>query len=461
MKIEEVRRRFAAFSGEERGQYFLKLSKQKSSIFLYLLLSFLIFFSAPYSLSAKKQKADKPKQEKMTTLYKNAKTAVKNINDKNLNDKNQYNKVQNDLNAARDALLGAVNRPELSNKKKAKIFYTAALLEESLNSVENRKAYLKQQYDTAKFFNKLRDMYEKLRLCDSVDVLPDAKGNVSPRYQKRTNAQRLQHRRNIIGGGKFFLAKKDYASAYPFLDLYCSYKGKEKVDTLYPQAVLWATLSAFQVENYAGTVKHVDNAIHHTDSATAAILQEYKVRSYAQLRDDTLWLASLKEGVINYPYHDWFFVQLSDWCYRHRRFDVERQLADRMIAQTGGKAIHFYAKSKSYLSEEKYDDCIACADSCIAIDPNFADAWYNKGIAYLNMAVISQETCPKDVNHPDYFAAKLRIQEFYRQARPCMEMVRKLQPELTDRWASPLYRIYLNLNLGEEFNEIDKLLNQK
>ena len=427
---------------------------KKLSYCLIILIS--AFLVAPSSLSAKakkEKKPEKPKQEKMATLYKNARTALKN---------------QGGQDAARDALLGALARPELKNKQKAKVYYTAALLEESLNGVENKKAYLKQACDTAKFFNKLRDMYGQLRLCDSVDVLPDAKGKVHPRYQNRTRAQRLQHRKNIIGGGKFFLAKKDYASAYPFLDLYCDYKdeaatknGAEVPDTLYSQAVVWATLSAFQTNNFAGTVKHVDKAIPFTDSITAAILQEYKVRSYGQLANDSAWLASLEEGVLKYPNHDWFFVQLSDWCYRQRGFEQERILADKLIAQTGGKAIHYYAKSKSYLSEENFDACIASADTCIALDNNYADAWYNKGIAYLNKAVISQEVSSKDMKNPDYLKDKMRTQEFYRQARPCMEMVRKLQPEKMDRWASPLYRIYLNLNLGDEFNEIDKLLNQK
>ena len=424
--------------------------------FLLLFPLLLIFLLAPCSSFAKKQKKEKeekPKLEKMATLYKNARNALKN---------------QSGQDAARDALLGALSR-DLSNKQRAKIYYTAALLEESLNGVENRKAYLKQACDTAKFFNKLRDMYGQLRLCDSVDVLPNAKGKVHPHYQKRTRMQRLQHRQNIIGGGKFFLAKKDYASAYPFLDLYCTYKDetqfskkyKNQPDTIYPQAVVWATLSAFQTNNYAGTVKHVDQAIPFTDSITAAILQEYKVRSYGQLANDTAWLASLQEGVVKYPNHDWFFVQLSAWCYNKRRFEVERKLADRLIALTGGKAIHYYSKSKSYLSEENFDACIACADTCIMLDKNFVDAWYNKGIAYLNKAVISQEVSSKDTKNPDYLTDKMRTQEFYRQARPCMEMVRKLQPDRQDRWASPLYRIYLNLNLGDEFNEIDRLLNPK
>ena len=91
----------------------------------------------------------------VSTLYKNAKTALKN---------------QSGQDAARDALLGAVNRTELNNKKRADIYFTAALLEESLNGIENRKAFLKQPYDMAKFFNKLCDMYGQLRLCDSIDI---------------------------------------------------------------------------------------------------------------------------------------------------------------------------------------------------------------------------------------------------------------------------------------------------
>ncbi len=403
-----------------------------------LFLTFL--FPAFLTVSpAKKEKSDKPKQEKLSKLCKNARTAVKNMRDQD---------------AARNALLGALSRPELQNRHKAKIYYYAALLEESVNAVENRKAYLKQPYDTAKFFNKLCDMYGQLRLCDSVDVLPDAKGNQHPVYRKQTQSLRLKHVRNIMGGGKFFLAKKNYAAAYPFFDNYCSISPDSS-------STLWATLSAFLVDNYEGTVKHADAAISYSDPSTAAILQEYKVRSYGALGNDSAWLASLKDGVVKYPRHDWFFVQLSDWCNRHRQFDVERQLADRLIAQVGNKPIYYYAKSKSYLSEERYDSCIALADSCIAIQQDFADAHYNKGLAYLNMAVIAQESACKDALNPQFAADKKKIQDLYRQARPCMEMVRRLQPEKMDRWASPLYRIYLNLNLGEEFSEIDRLLNTK
>lgn len=409
-----------------------------------LLLCLLLL--APCCSLYSKEKEKQPKQEKLSTLYKNAKAALK---------------TQNGQDAARGALLGAVSRPELNNKQRADIHYTAALLDESLNGVENQKAFLKQPYDTAKFFNKLCDMYEQLRLCDSVDILPDAKGAVNASMQKKTNVLRLRHRRNMYIGGKYFLVKKNYAAAYPCFDNYCSYRDGEKTDTLYQQAVLWATLSAFQVDNYAGTVKYADAAISYTDSATAAILQEYKVRSFDKLNNRNAWVDALEQGVITYPEHDYFFVQLADWYHEQQSYQEERQLADMVIGKTGGKAIHYYAKSKGCLAEKDYDACIANADSTIALQPDFANAYYNKGLAYLNKIVVFEETSCKDINDPKYAADKQKTQELYMLARPCMEMVRKLQPEKQELWASHLYRIYLNLNLGDEFTEIDRLLNPK
>ena len=396
------------------------------------------------SVGAAEKKPKQPKPEKLSVLWKNAKTALKN---------------QANQDAARNALLGAVNREGLKNKQKADIYYTAALLEESLNGVENRKAYLKQQFDTARFFNKLSDMYAQLRLCDSVDLVPDANGKEHPRLQKKTRSLRLKHRRNIIGGGKFFLARQGFAAAYPFFDLYSTYRYDEPVDSLLRQAVCLAALTAFHMDNYPGTVKHADEAISYSDSSTSAILLEYKARAYDAMKDSDMWVVTLRRGVREYPEHDFFFVHLADWYHDQREFVEERNLADKLIAATGGRAIHYYAKSKSYLSENDYESCIAYADSSIALQKDYADAYYNKGIAYLNMAVISQENSTKDVNAPQYVADRERTRELYRKARPCMEMVRHLQPEKQDRWASPLYRIYLNLTLGEEFVEIDRILN--
>ena len=77
-----------------------------------------------FSLSNMGQQPQEP--PKMKTLYKTARLALKTT-------ANQE--------AAKQGLLAALARPELTNKDKCKIYYTAAELDESSNSVINQMAF--------------------------------------------------------------------------------------------------------------------------------------------------------------------------------------------------------------------------------------------------------------------------------------------------------------------------------
>ena len=54
----------------------------------------------------------------------------------------------------------------------------------------------------------------------------------------------------------------------------------------------------------------------------------------------------------------------------------------------------------------------------------------------------------------------MQILSDYKKALPYLEKYREMMPDNQDHWALPLYTIYLNLNMGKEFDEIDKLINQ-
>ena len=53
---------------------------------------------------------------------------------------------------------------------------------------------------------------------------------------------------------------------------------------------------------------------------------------------------------------------------------------------------------------------------------------------------------------------KQQVLDYYKKAMPYLQKYRVLAPGEKDKWALPLYTIYLNLNMGKEFDEIDKLL---
>ena len=96
---------------------------------------------------------------------------------------------------------------------------------------------------------------------------------------------------------------------------------------------------------------------------------------------------------------------------------------------------------------ERYDESIALSDTLIALNDSLAEAYYNAGTAYINKALKL---------HP--LREKKQLRQTYSQARPYMERYRQLAPAQKQKWGPGLYRIYLNLNMGKQFDEIDRLL---
>ena len=50
------------------------------------------------------------------------------------------------------------------------------------------------------------------------------------------------------------------------------------------------------------------------------------------------------------------------------------------------------------------------------------------------------------------------VKKFYEEAKPFYEKARALKPDQKDLWLQGLYRVYYNLNMGPEFEEIDKMM---
>lgn len=400
------------------------------------------------------QKTAKP--VKLSTLVKAANLAIKN--------NKQQNGAENvrlaALNDAENKLLAALPRTDLSEKEKASIYLIAAQIEESKNSIENRKAYLKQKYDTVIFFSTLYNMYEHLRHCDSIDAQP-YNDCINPKYDKKTRALRQKYRQNILNGGKFFLNKKQYEVSYQYLDAFCTYSGFQPTDTIILFTSYSACLCGYLTSHHDWTLKYVENAIKAALPEQKPILLEYKFWTYYLLKDEESALRELQRGVREYPSHDYFFVNLIDNYFSERKFDEGLALTDSLIQLDSTKPLYWYTKCKLELAENDYHKCIEFADSTIIRDSEYVDAYYNKGISFLNLALIEQESACRDIGDPKCMEDRKRFMNLYEQSRTCMEMVRKLQPEKTERWANPLYRIYMNLNMGEEFEEIDKVLHPK
>lgn len=100
---------------------------------------------------------------------------------------------------------------------------------------------------------------------------------------------------------------------------------------------------------------------------------------------------------------------------------------------------------------ERYDECIKVSEHLIALNDSLPEPYFNIATAKLNQVLALDRR-----NQPRVYRSQMH--KLYAEARPYMEAYRKLAPDEKQKWAPALYRIYLNLNMGKQFEEIDKIM---
>ena len=367
-----------------------------------------------------------------------------------------YIKSGKDFDKAEALMTGllAKDTQNRENKKIYEVWYEALAKQ---YEAANEKLYLKQQYDTAQFFNLVRRLYLVGEALDSLDARPDKKGRVKPEYRRQHAAALDLLRRNLYYGGTYQTRKNNFQQAFEFFDtyidtdrqpLFTGYNYGER-DTLMARAAYWATLCAYRLQYADSVLKYHELALR--DSAYREYTLQYLCEAYKQLRNDSAYVATLQTGYDEYLEHPYFFPRLADYYTAAGENEKVLALAGRGLSKHPDNQLFLLAKSVAELNMEQYEACVATSERLIALNDTLPEAYYNIGTVKLNQALeLEQENEPRK--------NRVRLTKLYMDARPYMEAYRKLAPEQKRRWAPALYRIYLNLNMGKQFEEIDRVM---
>lgn len=324
----------------------------------------------------------------------------------------------------------------------------------------NEKLYLKEKYDTASLFNLTQRMFTVLEALDSVDAAPDRHGRVKPEYRRRHAAELDRYRGNLYNGGIFHVRKGDWSKAFSFFDMYidCArqplFDGYDymTVDAKMPEAAYWTVYCGYKQDSPKATLKHYDMALR--DTSRLENLLRFRSVACKALGDTRGYVQTLNEGFGRYPNNAYFFPRLMDYYTGHNMLDSALAVADKALETDGGNTLFLMAKSMLLLNMGRNGECVAASDSLIGLNDSLPEPYFYAGTAYLNMALAVEGETPSR-------QTKARLLELYRKACPYMEKYRTLAPDDKDKWAPALYRIYLNLNMGGKFEEIDKLMGEK
>lgn len=325
----------------------------------------------------------------------------------------------------------------------------------------NEKLYLKQKYDTAQLFNYTRQLFEVAFQYDSVETAPDKKGRRDFEFRKGHSDYLAHIRSNLYNGGIWFLNKKKYPDAYKFFDCYieCASQPRFKQrnygekDKHLPTAAYYAVYSGYKMKDPKATLHHSYEALK--DTVHYNYMLQYLAETYMLEKDTARYVASLKEGFKRVPTFPYFFPRLVEYYVVRNQLDSAMMVVNEALTVVPDSDVYLAAKSNLLLEQGKLQECIEVSKKVIEVNQKLGDPYYNAGICYFNLAV------EQDKNSHNSRKVKEQVEANYKKALPYLVKYREMEPKEQGKWAFPLYTIYLNLNMGKEFDEIDKVMKQK
>lgn len=363
-------------------------------------------------------------------------------------------------------------------KDDANTWNVAGYVQQKINEEENTKAYLKQPFDTVKMYNSTYKMFEFFNKCDELEQIPNEKGKVKIRYRKANAATMQQNRPNLINGGVLYFNNGNDAEAYKYFSMYidsAEYPMLKEAniaatDSMMPTIAYYTALAATKMAqeadqnnnkdaakaSYQNVLKYADLASNDKENGKFAL--GFKAGAYKALGDTAQWVATLQDGVQRFPAHSYFFGNYIDYCSNAGKYAEAVKFADDMIAKNGNSDFYQYVKGYLYQNMKEYDKAIAAYKQAIELKPDYVEAYSNLGLCYCQQAIEFGEKAVSDIDDPKYQEEQAKIKKFYEDARPYYEKARQLAPDKKDLWGNGLYTIYYKLNMGEEFKEIEKLM---
>lgn len=372
------------------------------------------------------------------------------------------NDVKPDFAQAEKLINEALNNAE--TKDNAETWDVAGFIQKRINEKEMENAYLRKPYDTLKVYNSALNMCKYYFKCDELAQIPNEKGKIKNKFRRSNSAAILAARPNLINGGiQFFNLDKnkealDFFATYVDIAINPMFEKENllQTDTVLPQIAYYASLAAAKMEDYPSVLKYAPYA--KEDKEVGKYAMEFISTALKAQGDTVKWISSLKDGIQKYPEHSFFFGHLIDYYSNNNKFDEAMQFADDMLAKDPNNTFYLYVKGYLYHNMKDYEKAIEFYNKTIEVDPNYAEAYSNLGLIYCLQAQDFSEKATTDVNNPKYKEDQATLKVFYEKARPNYEKARELKPEQKDLWLNGLYRVYYNLQMGPEFDEIEKLM---
>ena len=345
-----------------------------------------------------------------------------------------------------------------------KLYELALKTQILINDVENEKAYLKKACDTAKLFESTRQIFHYAHKADSAERrLMEMQGKPYAVDKRKVKLLQRYHK-NLVAATRYFYTRKNYKEAQRQFEMLLSLTnsplcGVTPVDTLsedYATEVYMFTYSAFKNEDYASVERYKNLLFNHPRYYPTTL--EMFARSANASGQGDKFEDYLRLGAEEFPQQDYFFDELATLYVADERYSQAVTLADQLLKadSTSLKAMYLKAHALYMLGEEA--SCIEVSKKLVEADAKnyYVEANYYAGQFIMNR--LQTIYLPTRIGSKQFEWAKNEMKNICDEARPYLERYRQFCPSQHEKWAPLLYRVYLELNMGPEFEEISRFV---
>lgn len=329
-----------------------------------------------------------------------------------------------------------------------------------LNDAENMKLYLKKSYDTIAFFSTTHQIIREAVKLDSIERAMQQTEQKKPKQTHWVSELLRSYFPNLNAAARYYYKQRKFNEAMTYLrtclDLPHTSLGQEvglstKNDTV--NAVLYLT-SAYNLKQYKEVHRYEPLALQQVKNRISVV--DCLVRTAEAENDTATYKKWLTYGWKTYPEQTLFFTRLIDYNVNRNNYRQVVDLATLQLSKDSTSVPALLAHCLAYLNLNDLDNCISAGLRLLQVDSANVNANYYIGAAFVSKAL--QVSLPDNPQKESYRRARAQQKEFYVKAEPYLERYRKLSPQSKNRWAPLLYKVYLALNKGTKFAEIEKLL---
>jgi tetratricopeptide (TPR) repeat protein len=362
------------------------------------------------------------------------------------------------LNDARNLIKGALENAE--TKDESKTWFVAGQIEDAQFNRENTKQILGQKPNEPIMYDALSKALPFFIKAQALDQRPDAKGKVSPKFEKNIKGILTANHIYYINGGGYWFGEQDYQKAFDFFEQFLEIANlpfmagtKAAVrDSNYMIVQYYAAMASTTLNNSELAIKSLKRA--KDTPYEQHLIYQWLCGIYAEVEDTDNLEKTLEEGLQVFPDSSYYLFNLINTYISTDRNDKAIDMLNTAISKNPSNpnlyqslgSVHERGTKDNDKAEENYKKAIELDPENAMNQLNLGRIYYNAGVGKLN-----EVNLISDANL--YNQGRAEVKTLFIKALPFFEKAHQLAPTETDQMIG-LRTIYYNLDMGKELEEI-------